>query len=94
MSLFLMIEQERRFFKAHCEEWSEFHKGEYALVKGEELIGFFAEETDALAEGARRFGTENFLVRRVGGAERQQVRAPALSLGILQSKSVQSDSDQ
>lgn len=80
-----MLEQERDFFRSHCEEWNEDHYGDYALVKGRELIGFYDEETDALAEGARRFGEDDFLVRRVDGAKQQQVRVPALTLGILQS---------
>lgn len=80
-----MLETEREYFDSKCGEWSESHKGEFALVKEDNLIGFFEEETEALAEGGRRFGDEDFLVRRIDGEHREKVRAPALTLGILRS---------
>jgi len=89
-----MLEAERAFYRDRCDEWCGEHEGEYVLVKGEELVGFFNEESEALAEGARRFGDDDFLVRRVDGTDRREVRAPALSLGILQAGNVEPTGDQ
>jgi hypothetical protein len=60
--------------------------GRFALVKDAELIGTYAAHEDALAEGARRFGLQSFLVRRVDD-DRQPVFIPALDLGILSADS-------
>jgi hypothetical protein len=80
-----MLETEREFFRSHCDDWMEVHHGEYALVKGDELVGFYDEETTAIAEGGRLFEGDDFLVRRVDQNDHQEVSAPALSLGLLQS---------
>lgn len=80
-----MLEEERQFYNEHHEEWISSHRGEVALVKGRELIGFFEDESEALAEGGRKFRGENFLVRRVDCTNRQEARIPALSLRLLRS---------
>lgn len=77
-----MLEQERAFYDQHLPEWLEQCPGRVALIKGQQLIGFFDVETDALREGARRFGLESFLVRRVEPAQ-QEVVIPALTLGLI-----------
>ena len=55
------------------------------LIHGEELVGDFANEDDAICEGVRRFGTKPFLVRR-SGEKQLTLTAPALTLGILKSQ--------
>ncbi len=77
-----MLEEERRYFDEHLEEWLNRFAGRVVLVKGQELIGSFDDEDDALAEGARRFGRSSFLVRRVI-PEQEKVSAPALTLGLI-----------
>lgn len=52
------------------------------LIRGEEVLGNFANENDAVFEGVRKFGSEPFLVRR-SGAKPLTLEAPALTLGIL-----------
>jgi len=77
-----MLEKERRLFEQHRAEWLKQHHGQFVLIKGEELIGVFNTQQEALVEGARRFGTESFLVRQVEESE-QLVYIPSLTLGIL-----------
>lgn len=77
-----MLEQEIQFFTEHLAEWLERHSGKFVLVKGPELIGFFDTIEAALAAGARRFGLQPFLVRRVLETQ-ETVNIPALALGIL-----------
>lgn len=84
-----MLENERKFFEQHRLEWMKDSPGKFVLVKNEELVGTFDTLQAALTEGARRFGTESFLVRQVEEAE-QLVYIPALTLGILRANSTHS----
>jgi hypothetical protein len=81
-----MLEKERKYFETHRAEWLQQHAGKFVLVKGEELIGVFNTQQEALIEGARRFGMESFLVRQVEESE-QLIYIPALTLGILRADS-------
>jgi len=76
------LQVEREYFDHSLEEWLKLYSGKVALVKGEQLIGVFDDEATALEEGARRFGKEPFLIRRIIPGE-QTVSAPAYTLGIL-----------
>ncbi len=81
-----MLKKERKYFEAHRAEWLKQNPGKFVLVKNEELVGIFNTQQEALIEGARRFGTESFLVRQVEESE-QVVYIPALTLGILRADS-------
>ena len=43
--------------------------GKYALVKGNDLVGTFSTELEAIREGYRRFGNEPFLVKHIVEAD-------------------------
>ena len=45
------------------------HEGEYVVIKGCEIIGFYTDETRALFEAARRFGEEPALVKKIVARE-------------------------
>jgi hypothetical protein len=83
-----MLEQERRYYDDHLQDWLQHFAGRFVLVKDATLIGTFDTLEAALAEGARRYGLQSFLVRRV---EQPQgpVWIPALALGILNGDSQQ-----
>ena len=76
------LERELKFFAENKAKWAGNYPGKFALVKEQELIGFFDQPESALAEGARLFGTESFLVRQVNAPE-EPVYIPALTLGLL-----------
>ena len=78
----MMLETERQFYEENLEAWLRQYAGRFVLVKDRELVGVFDTVNDALAEGARRFGLQSFLVRRVEPAQ-QEARVPALTLGVL-----------
>jgi hypothetical protein len=82
------LAEERKFFSEHQDEWKRLHAEKFVLVKGQELIGTFNRPEDALAEGARRFGEQPFLVRHVNHDEKN-LYIPALVLGILNARSTQ-----
>ena len=81
-----MLTTELEFFKQHLSTWLETSAGRVALIKDRKLLGFFDNESDALAEGARQFGLQSFLVRRIL-TEQPEAHAPALTLGILRANS-------
>ena len=81
-----MLEDERRYYQAHVDEWLSRYPGKFVVVRGEELVGAFDTIGEALAEGARRFGLTPFLVRRVERTP-EKVTIPALALGLLHADS-------
>jgi hypothetical protein len=77
-----MLEVEIKFFSENLPDWLQKHADRVALIKGATLIGFFDNEQQAISEGARLFGLESFLVRRVT-ADEPSFSAPAMTMGIL-----------
>ena len=74
-----ILSEERQYFDESIAEWLTQYQGRVIVVKGREV---FDTEEEALAAGARKFGLESFLMRRV--QQRQdEVKAPALTLGLL-----------
>jgi hypothetical protein len=63
------LEDELRFFEQHRIELLTHAAGRYALIKGTELVGTFASETEAVGAGFRRFGNEAFLVKHIVEAD-------------------------
>jgi hypothetical protein len=58
------------------------HAGKFVLIKGNELLGVFDTPDTAISEGAKRFGSQSFLVRQVNPAD-EDIYIPALALGLL-----------
>ena len=60
------LTQELALFDSNRRQWVEDgHTGEWAVVHGGALVGFFASFEEAYGEGARQFGREDFLVKEV-----------------------------
>jgi hypothetical protein len=77
-----MLETERSYYVEHLPELLREHRGRFVLIKHDVLVGLYDTLEDALAEGARRFGGESFLARRVE-EQQEEVSIPALTLGLL-----------
>jgi hypothetical protein len=77
-----MLETELAYYKAHRDEWLKSHRDRFVLVKGEQLIGTFDTQEQALRAGAQRFGLDSFLIRRVTESD-ELAKVPALTLGLL-----------
>ena len=45
------------------------HRGKFALVHEDELVGVFATEWDAMDEGYRRFGPVQMLIVQIGNED-------------------------
>jgi hypothetical protein len=61
------LREEIAFHDQHKMDWiADGHGGEYAVIQGDILAGFFAEFEDAFRAGLERFGVDKpFLVRKV-----------------------------
>jgi hypothetical protein len=66
-----MLQQETRFFSENFERLLERYLGKLVLIKGSRLVGVFETQRAAVSEGTRMFGSEPFLVRRMGGESRE-----------------------
>jgi hypothetical protein len=45
------------------------HEGEFVLIKGDQVIGFYSDQSEAIREGYRRFGLVPLLVKRITAIE-------------------------
>ena len=85
-----MLDKERQLFSDKHAELVSQHLGQFVVIKDETVIGAFNTMDEALAEGARRFGLQPFLVRQVTESINETVDIPALTLGILRADSSRS----
>lgn len=78
----MVLDQELACFKRHRTEWLMHHKGQFALIKGDELLGTFTTGQDALLAGIKRLGNVPFLVKPI--IEREEpVQFPALVVNVI-----------
>ena len=58
------------------------HEGQYALIKGHELIGTFSSSEEAYHQGIRTFKQEPFLIKHIIEKE-TPAQIPALFTGTI-----------
>jgi len=57
---------ESELYEAHKSEWLQSHRDEFVVLKGNDLLGFFANFHEAYSAGAENYGADaDFLVKRV-----------------------------
>ena len=59
------LAEESRTFEANRARWAEEHGGEFVLIRGTEVVGFYATNEQALSEGYTRFGIAPFFVKKI-----------------------------
>lgn len=77
-----MLEQELRYFEAQKKEWLQHYKGQFALIKGEELLGTFTSSEEAFDAGIEKVGNQPFLIKQVLDKD-PEIQYPALAVGLL-----------
>jgi pilus assembly protein TadC len=77
-----MLEKELAFYEKNLDNWLSLYPGKFILVKGEELVGVYDTNEQALAAGASHFGLASYLIRRVEKSK-EDINLPALTLGLL-----------
>jgi hypothetical protein len=56
---------EKATFETNRAQLFSEHPGKYVLVKGDDILGVFDTENDAVREGYARFGSQAFYVRQI-----------------------------
>ena len=56
-------------YQAQRAKLVEEHVGEYVLIKGDQIIGFYETEAHGLSAGYKRYANAGFLVRHVSESE-------------------------
>lgn len=59
------LEQELKTYEREREKLLSEAKGKFVLIKGDKIVGIYVSQEDALAEGYKRFGNEEFLVKEI-----------------------------
>jgi len=78
----MALEHEMAYFEAHRDEWLEHHRGQFALIYGDELLGTYATFEEAFEAGVTRLGNQSFLIRQIT-EENPSVQFPALVAGMI-----------
>ncbi len=60
-----LLQAEAQVFQAHLEEWRHSHLGEFVLIKGENIVGFFPSLEQAFTEGTHMFGLADFFIKQI-----------------------------
>jgi hypothetical protein len=63
------LRREQAVYEAHLPGWLRDHEAEHVLIKGDEVVGFFAARDEALAAGYARFGVVPLFVKQVAALE-------------------------
>lgn len=61
----MSLDQELKTYEREKEKLLSEAGGKFVLIKESEILGVFASQEDALAEGYKKFGNEEFLVKEV-----------------------------
>ena len=67
----MALEREMETYKKKLPEWGE-HEGKFVLIRGEDVVDFFATYEDAIKDGYRRFELDPFLVKQIRAVEQIQ----------------------
>jgi len=84
-----MLEKELAFYEKNLENWLSLYPGKFVLAKGEELVGVYDTNEQALTAGASLFGLSSYLIRCVEKSK-EDIKLPALTLGLLYANSTHS----
>ena len=63
------LDQEQAVYDANLSRWLPEHEGEFVLIKGDTVDGFYESRDEALTAGYARFGIGPLLVKRVSPFE-------------------------
>lgn len=65
-----ILEHELRLFEQHKQDWLQAHTGEFAVIGGTTICGFYSDYESAFRAGLRKFGcTSPFLIKQVCAKE-------------------------
>jgi len=68
-SMSKVMEKEAEIFDANLKIWRKDQMGQFVLIKGDKVIGFFDSLDGAFKKGTETFGLDNFFVKQVFPAD-------------------------
>ena len=72
--------------KNRSKSWLAHHEGQFALIKGDQLVGVFSTEDEAFNVGVAKLGNVPFLIQSIQVNE-EFIQQPALAVGIISAHS-------
>ncbi|MBI3810884.1 MAG: hypothetical protein HY283_01580 [Nitrospirae bacterium] len=63
------LQVESKVFETHVGKWRSAHMGEFVLIKGEDVIGFYESLDAAFDQGSQRYGMADFFIEQILPAE-------------------------
>lgn len=59
------LTQEAEVFERNLDEWRQTHLGQFVLIKGTDVIGFYESLEKAFKTGTEQFGLRPFFVKQI-----------------------------
>lgn len=75
------LAQELAVYERSIEQWRETHLGQYVLIKGEIVEGFFPSLDAAFRAGSDKYGLEEFFIQQIILA--QQINVTFLGQSLM-----------
>lgn len=63
------LDREQAVYETNLSRWLSDHEGEYVLIKGDQVDGFYDSRDEALTAGYSRFGIGPLFVKQVSPSE-------------------------
>ena len=79
------LKEEVEYFQERKEELLQKSQGQFALIRGRELLGTFTTYAEAYEAGVERFGNAPMLIRRITKEDPTE-QVPALMHGLLKTR--------
>ena len=76
------LQTELEYFQKHKQEYLKLYKGQFVLIKGEQLAGTYTTEAEAYGAGLEKFGNTPFFIKQVLDDD-ETVSYHALTAGVL-----------
>lgn len=59
------LTQEAEVFERNLDEWRQTHLGQFVLIKGTDVLGFYESLEKAFKTGTEQFGLQPFFVKQI-----------------------------
>jgi len=82
----MVLDTELKYYENMKAELLAHHEGQYALIKGNQLVGTFSTLEEAFTAGVEHFGNVPFLIQFVQ-EEEEIIQHPSLAVGIISAHS-------
>ena len=78
----MALETELQYYEEQKAELLKHYEGQFALIRGAELVGTFTTHEEAFTAGVENFGNVPFLIQTIE-EETEFIQHPSLAVGII-----------